>query len=75
MASVLRVKDKDGNVIDIPAIKGEKGEDGYTPIKGVDYFDGEKGEKGDPYTLTEADKETIVNAVIDALPVAEGVGF
>lgn len=28
-----------------------KGEDGYTPIKGVDYFDGEKGdpgEKGEP---------------------------
>ena len=24
-----------------------KGEDGYTPVKGVDYFDGEKGEKGD----------------------------
>lgn len=24
-----------------------KGEDGYTPIKGLDYFDGEKGEKGD----------------------------
>lgn len=31
-------------------IQGEKGADGYTPIKGVDYFDGlqgEKGEKGD----------------------------
>lgn len=28
-----------------------KGEDGYTPRKGVDYFDGEKGdpgEKGEP---------------------------
>ena len=24
-----------------------KGKDGYTPKKGVDYFDGEKGEKGD----------------------------
>jgi hypothetical protein len=24
----------------------EKGLDGYTPIKGVDYFDGEKGEPG-----------------------------
>lgn len=27
MISVLRVKDKDGNVIDIPAIKGEPGKD------------------------------------------------
>lgn len=26
---------------------GPKGNDGYTPIKGKDYFDGEKGEKGD----------------------------
>lgn len=24
-----------------------KGQDGYTPQKGIDYFDGEKGEKGD----------------------------
>jgi len=27
--------------------KGDTGEDGYTPIKGVDYFDGAKGDKGD----------------------------
>lgn len=27
--------------------KGDPGEDAYTPIKGRDYFDGEKGEKGD----------------------------
>ena len=26
---------------------GEPGKDGYTPIKGVDYFDGEKGDRGD----------------------------
>lgn len=31
--------------------------------------------KGDPYTLTEADKNTIVSAVISALPVAEGVEY
>ena len=24
-----------------------KGQDGYTPVKGVDYFDGEQGPKGD----------------------------
>ena len=32
-------------------IQGLQGSDGYTPVKGVDYFDGEKGpqgEKGDP---------------------------
>ena len=27
-------------------LKGEKGNDGYTPIKGVDYFDGEDGKNG-----------------------------
>lgn len=30
------------------------GEDGYTPIKGVDYFDGEKGDKGDKGDKGEA---------------------
>lgn len=43
-------------------IQGEKGADGYTPVKGVDYF-------------TEADKTEMVNAVLAALPSAEGVGF
>lgn len=30
-----------------PGRDGAPGKDGYTPIKGVDYFDGAKGEKGD----------------------------
>jgi len=29
-------------------IQGERGASGYTPIKGVDYFDGAKGEQGEP---------------------------
>lgn len=33
-----------------------------TPVKGVDYF-------------TESDKEEMVQAVLEALPVAEGVEF
>ena len=28
-------------------LPGEQGKDGYTPIKGIDYFDGAKGDKGD----------------------------
>lgn len=32
---ILRVRDKDGNVTDIYAIRGK---DGRTPEKGVDYF-------------------------------------
>ena len=39
-----------------------KGEPGHTPEKGVDYF-------------TEEDKAEMVEAVIAALPSAEGVGF
>ena len=31
-----------------PGEKGEPGVNGYTPQKGVDYFDDEKGDKGDP---------------------------
>lgn len=30
-----------------PGRDGAPGKDGYTPIKGVDYFDGAKGDKGD----------------------------
>jgi hypothetical protein len=36
--AILRIKDSDGNLFDIPAIKGEKGADGKTPVKGVDYY-------------------------------------
>ena len=38
---------------------GDPGEDGYTPIRGVDYF-------------TDADKSEMVQAVISALPVYNG---
>ena len=52
----------------LASLKGEKGEkgtdgtdgvDGITPVKGVDYF-------------TEAEKAEIVQAVLNAMPVAEG---
>jgi len=67
----------------LQGIPGPKGDDGYTPIKGVDYFDGEKGEKGtdgkDGYTpqkgvdyYTDADKAEMVSAVLATLPVYEG---
>lgn len=41
---------------------GQNGQDGKTPVKGVDYY-------------TEADKQEMVNAVLTALPVAEGGTF
>ena len=37
----------------LAALKGERGQDGYTPRKNIDYFDGAKGEKGDPFTYDD----------------------
>lgn len=36
--------------------------DGYTPVKGIDYFDGEKGEKGDN-AISTYETETIIKEV------------
>lgn len=41
---------------------GTDGQDGYTPVKGTDYF-------------TEAEKAEMVQAVIEALPTAEGGAY
>ena len=78
--------------VNIKGAKGDKGDpgtngkDGYTPVKGVDYFDGEDGKNGtdgkdgqDGYTpvkgtdyFTDADKAEMVSAVISALPKYDG---
>ena len=42
--------------------RAESGEfDGHTPIKGVDYFDGEKGDKGDPFTYEDFTPEQLAS--------------
>lgn len=41
---------------------GTNGKDGYTPVKGTDYF-------------TEEDKQEMVNLVLDALPDSEEVSY
>lgn len=46
----------------LESLQGEPGTAGYTPAKGTDYF-------------TEADKAELVNAVLSALPAAEGVSY
>lgn len=51
---------------------GEKGADGKDGIDGKDGTDGKTPVKGDDY-YTAADKEEIVNDVLNALPRAEGV--
>lgn len=56
---------------------GQPGKDGYSPVKGIDYFDGKDGKDG--YTpikgvdyFTEKDKEEMVTMVVAALPVYDG---
>lgn len=48
---ILKIRNEKGEWIAVDVIKGEPGADGYTPIKGVDYFDGVDGKDGqDGYT-------------------------
>lgn len=59
------------------------GADGYTPVKGVDYFDGKDGKDGeDGYTpvkgkdyFTETDIKEIVDRVLEEIPTSEGVDY
>ena len=61
--------------------KGDQGDPGPKGDPGAKGDTGEKGEKGDKgdtgpaYALTADDKSTIVNAVLAALPAAEGVSY
>ncbi len=55
---------------------GASGKDGYTPVKGVDYFDGEDGapgKDGKDYVLTEADKKEIAGMI--EVPESGGSGL
>ena len=51
--------------------KGEPGEPGYTPQKGIDYFDGEPGAD---YVLTDADKTEIAEMAAELVEVPEVSG-
>ena len=61
----------------IPMVKGDKGEDGYTPIKGKDYFDGKDGYtpiKGKDY-FDGKDGESIVGPRGPrGIPGLDGIG-
>lgn len=65
------------NVGKIQGPAGADGADGYTPVKGKDYFDGRDGQdgktpiRGTDY-WTDADKQSMVNDVLAALPVYNG---
>lgn len=52
-------------------LKKIKGDDGYTPVKGIDYDDGEDGDDGLDYVLTENDKTEIASKI--KVPIVEKV--
>jgi hypothetical protein len=69
--AILKIRDADGNVQEILAIKGEKGDDGAQGADGKDGADGKTPVLGEDY-FTEADKAEMVSAVISSLPVYDG---
>lgn len=54
--------------IDPDEIRGAKGDDGYTPIKEIDYFDGKPGAN---YILTLEDKQEIASYI--EVPIVEKI--
>jgi hypothetical protein len=80
--AILRVKDAEGNIYDIPAIKGEKGDKGEDGTMVFEDLTPEQKESLRGYTpqrgvdyWTPADKEQMVRDVLNALPNASGVSF
>lgn len=82
----IETTSKDGETTStevINGINGIDGKDGYTPVKGVDYFDGKDGANGkDGYTpqkgidyFTQSDINQIVNEVLNKIPTSEGVDY
>ena len=81
--SILRIRDSNGNIQEILAIKGEKGDKGADgTMTFADLTEeqkaslkGDKGDPGDDYVLTDADKQEIANQVLASIADAEGVAF
>lgn len=56
----------DDAIAAVELLEGPAGKDGYTPVKGVDYFDGrdgKDGKDGKDYILTDTDKREIAGMV------------
>ena len=57
--AILKIKDENGNIIEVPALKGDKGD---TPQRGVDYW-------------TDADKAEIQTYIDQQLGVIENGNY
>jgi hypothetical protein len=64
--SILKIRDAEGNVQEITAIKGSDGKDGK---------DGADGKDGSDYVLTDADKQEIAELVIGMLNNGDEVDY
>jgi hypothetical protein len=79
--SILKIKDKDGKWVDIPALKGKDGaagKDGYTPVKGTDYWTAQdkeelKTELKNDYTILDANNYRGPKILINNQPSGGGV--
>lgn len=54
----IKIKTEEGQVLTIISKDGKDGADGYTPVKGIDYFDGKDGENLSNEKIIELIKET-----------------
>ena len=84
---VLRIRGEDGQMHDIPAIRGPQGPQGEQGPQGKPGPQGEPGPKGDTgatgpqgpkgatYSLTASDKQTIAQTVYDMLLDADLVSY
>ena len=54
--AILKIRDENGKITEVLAIKGENGVDGHTPVKGTDYW-------------TEEDKQELANDIANRINV------
>lgn len=59
----------DNGTVKTQTIEVKDGEEGYTPVKGVDYFDGEQGEKGDAGNGIIAITKTSTAGLVDTYTI------
>ncbi len=69
---ILRIRDSNGNVQEILAIRGEDGKDGKDGAAGAN---GRDGVDGKDYVLTEADKQEIATMVVSLLQNGDEVSY
>ena len=87
MANILKVKDQEGNWIDIPAIvgpqgpagpageRGPQGEQGIQGERGLEGPQGPAGANGKDYVITEADYSAIADVVLGKIANGDEVSY